>query len=154
MAKKVVTDRGVCIRVACVAFRISESCYRYERKLDAENNEVATWLIRLTNSHRNWGFGLCYLYLRNVKGFKWNHKRVYRIYKEMGLNLRIKPRKRSGLVDLNKLTPIDKCHGAGLKRCRVVHGGGRRLSTNDRRGGQLGAHRRFHFTQPLLMAAS
>jgi putative transposase len=38
-AKKVVADRGVCIRVACVAFRISESCYRYERKLDAENNE-------------------------------------------------------------------------------------------------------------------
>ena len=101
MAKKVVTDRGVCIRVACLAFRISESCYRYERKLDAQNDEVATWLIRLTDNHRNWGFGLwalgfglCYLYLRNVKGFKWNHKRVYRIYKELELNLRIKPRKR------------------------------------------------------------
>ena len=51
---------------------------------------------------------------------------------------------RSGSVDLNRYTPIDKCHGAGLKRCRVVHGGGRRLATNDRRGGQLGAHRRFH----------
>lgn len=24
----------------------------------------------------------------------WNHKRVYRIYRELGLNLRIKPRKR------------------------------------------------------------
>jgi putative transposase len=94
MAKKAVTDRGVCIRVACVAFCISESCYRYERKRDAENDEVATWLIRLTDNHRNWGFGLCYLYLRNVKGFKWNHKRVYRIYKELELNLRIKPRKR------------------------------------------------------------
>ena len=84
MAKKVVAERGVCIRVACVAFSISESCYRYELKLDAENVEVATWLIRLTDNHRNWGFGLCYLYLRNVKGFKWNHKRVYRIYKELG----------------------------------------------------------------------
>ncbi|MFT0214142.1 IS3 family transposase, partial [Pseudomonas sp. F1_0610] len=28
------------------------------------------------------------------KGFKWNHKRVYRIYCELELNLRIKPRKR------------------------------------------------------------
>ena len=83
MAKKVVADRGVCIRVTCLAFRISESCYRYERKLDAENAEVANWLIKLTDNHRNWGFGLCYLYLRNVKGFKWNHKRVYRIYKEL-----------------------------------------------------------------------
>ncbi len=55
---------------------------------------MANWLIKLTDNHRNWGFGLCYLYLRNVKGFKWNHKRVYRIYKEPELNLRIKPRKR------------------------------------------------------------
>ncbi len=61
---------------------------------------------------------------------------------------------RSGSVDLNKLTPIDKCHGVGLKGCRVVHGGGRRLATNDRRGGQLGAHRRFHFMQPLVKPAS
>jgi putative transposase len=77
-----------------VAFRISESCYRYERKLDAENNEVATWLIRLTDNHRNWGLSLCYLYMRNVKGLIWNHKRVYRIYKMLKLYLRIKPRKR------------------------------------------------------------
>jgi hypothetical protein len=37
---------------------------------------------------------LCFLYLRNVKGHRWNHKRVYRIYRELELNLRIKPRKR------------------------------------------------------------
>jgi len=51
----VVADRGVCIRVACVAFRISESCYRYERKHGVENVEVANWLIRLTDNHRNLG---------------------------------------------------------------------------------------------------
>ena len=94
MAQKAVTERGVCIRVACQAFGISESCYRYERKLDAENTEVANWLLRLTDNHRNWGFGLCFLYLRNVKGYKWNHKRVYRIYCDLELNLRIKPKKR------------------------------------------------------------
>ena len=60
---------------------------------------------------------------------------------------------RSGSVDFNRLTPIDKCHGAGLKKCKVVHGDWHRLATNDRRGGQLGAHRR-HFTQPLVKAAS
>ena len=32
--------------------------------------------------------------MRNVKGFGWNHKRVYRIYRELELNLRIKPKKR------------------------------------------------------------
>lgn len=29
-----------------------------------------------------------------MKGYKWNHKRVYRIYCELSLNLRIKPHKR------------------------------------------------------------
>jgi putative transposase len=51
-------------------------------------------LIQLTTSYKDWGFGLCFLYLRNVKGFGWNHKRGYRIYRELELNLRIKPRKR------------------------------------------------------------
>jgi len=55
---------------------------------------IADWLLRLTQAHKRWGFSLCYLYLRNVKGFRWNHKRVYRIYRELELNLRIKPRRR------------------------------------------------------------
>ena len=29
-----------------------------------------------------------------MKGFKWSHKRVYRIYRELELNLQIKPRQR------------------------------------------------------------
>lgn len=32
--------------------------------------------------------------IRNERGFSWNHKRIYRIYKELELNLRIKPHKR------------------------------------------------------------
>ena len=94
MAKRAVKEKGVTIRLACKAFRISESCYRYEAKLNEENELIGDWLIRLTNTYRNWGFGLCFLYLRNVKGFGWNHKRVYRIYRELELNLRIKPKKR------------------------------------------------------------
>ena len=75
-------------------FGISESCYRYEAKLNTENEEIADWLMRITGCHRNWGFLLCYYYLRNVQGFGWNHKRIYRIYRELELNLRIKPKKR------------------------------------------------------------
>lgn len=94
MAQDAVADKNVPISLACAAFGISESCYRYEAKLGCENDEIADWLIRLTDNHRNWGFGLCFLYLRNVKGRGWNHKRVYRIYRALELNLRIRPKKR------------------------------------------------------------
>jgi len=94
MAQKAVTEKHVSIRLACWMFSISETCYRYQAKLSSENAEIADWPIRLTHNQRNWGFGLCFLHLRNVKGFAWNHKRVYRIYRELELNLRIKPKKR------------------------------------------------------------
>jgi len=94
MAQKAVVDKGISIRMSCWMFSISETCYRYQGKLSNENAEIADWLTQLTDNHRNWGFGLCFLYLRNVKHFGWNHKRVYRIYRELELNLRIKPKKR------------------------------------------------------------
>ena len=94
MAQDAVRHRRVSIGLACSTFVVSETCYRYQPKLSTENAEIADWLVRLTHNQRNWGFGLCYLYLRNVKGFAWNHKRVYRIYRELELNLRIKPKKR------------------------------------------------------------
>lgn len=94
MAKNVVEASCCSIRLACQVFGISETCYRYQAKLGHENAVIADWLVRLTHNQRNWGFGLCYLYLRNVKGFGWNHKRIYRIYRALELNLRIKPKKR------------------------------------------------------------
>lgn len=94
MAKEAVAKGNVSIRMACLSFVVSERCYRYQSKLNTENQVIADWLIRLTHNQRNWGFGLCYFFLRNVKGFGWNHKRVYRIYRELELNLRIKPKKR------------------------------------------------------------
>lgn len=86
--------RGVSVRLACAAFLVSETCYRYQPKLSDENAGIADWPIRLTHNQRNWGFGLFYLHLLKVQGFGWNHKRVYRIYRELALNLRIKPKKR------------------------------------------------------------
>ena len=94
MAKEAVRGKSLSIRQACEAFGISGTCYGYEPKLAGENELLADWLVRLTVNQRNWGFGLCFLYLRNVKGYGWNHKRVYRIYCELELNLRIKPKKR------------------------------------------------------------
>ncbi len=94
MAKEAMTIHNTSISLLCRAFSISETCYRYEPKLKSDNELIADLLLGLTLNQRNWGFGLCFLYLRNVKGYHWNHKRVYRIYRALELNMRIKPNKR------------------------------------------------------------
>ena len=94
MAKSVVKEKGISIRMACWIFDISEHCYRYQSQRNDDNILIANWLTRLTDNNRTWGFGLCFLYLRNVKKLPFNHKRVYRIYCELELNLRIKPKRR------------------------------------------------------------
>lgn len=79
MARNAVARRGANIALACRAFGVSETRYRYGPKLRAENEEIADLLTGLTDARKNWGFGLCSLHLRNVKGPPWNHKRVYPI---------------------------------------------------------------------------
>ena len=107
LAHEVVSTNKMSISLACRTFMISETCYRYTPKLSDENEKIAALLLDLSQCQRNWGFGLCFLYLRNVKGYTWNHKRVYRIYRELELNLR-----RDSLEELIK-TLTD---GAGARK--------------------------------------
>lgn len=74
MAETAVERRGISIALACRAFRVSETCYRYSPKLRDENEEIADLLTGLADARKTWGFGLCFLHLRNVKGHPWNHK--------------------------------------------------------------------------------
>ncbi len=57
IAKRVVAERGVSIRLACLISSVSETCYRFEAKKNAENEQITGWLLRLTDNNRNWGFG-------------------------------------------------------------------------------------------------
>jgi hypothetical protein len=41
------------------------------KKLKDENEEIADLLVGLTDARKTWGFGLCFLHLRNVKGHPW-----------------------------------------------------------------------------------
>jgi putative transposase len=76
MAGKAVALHGVSIALACRTFEVSETCYRYSAKLNDENEQIADLLIGLTRAKKTWGFGLCFLYLRNVRGHRWNHIRA------------------------------------------------------------------------------
>jgi putative transposase len=94
MAKQVIERHQISQRQTSAILGISLTVLRYTPKIKVEDERIADWLMRLTTAHKRWGFGLCYLYLRNVQHMNWNHKRVYRIYRELELNLRIKPRRR------------------------------------------------------------
>ncbi|GIV29794.1 MAG: transposase [Bacteroidia bacterium] len=50
-------------------------------------------LTKLIEQHPAIGFWMCYHRLRRM-GFPWNHKRVYRVYTAMQLNIRRRARKR------------------------------------------------------------
>jgi putative transposase len=98
----------VSIALACRTFSVSETCYRYTPKLDRENDRIADLLVGLTQARRTWDFGLCFLYLRKVKGQTWNLKRVYRIYCELELNMRINSKKRQKREKTEELAVPDQ----------------------------------------------
>ncbi|MDL2251930.1 IS3 family transposase, partial [Odoribacter sp. OttesenSCG-928-J03] len=83
---------GVSFRQACILFSLSSSVYYYQAKRK-DDSEIIAQLSALSEAHRRWGFWLMYHRLRKL-GYRWNHKRVYRVYTQMRLNLRCKRKKR------------------------------------------------------------
>lgn len=45
MAQRAKVEFNTSIRLICNAFSISETCYRYQTKLNNENVEIADWLL-------------------------------------------------------------------------------------------------------------
>ena len=66
MASQVVKERRIAIKRACGLFSVSQTCYRYRATLLDDNARIADWLLRLAYANRTWGFGLCFLWPRNV----------------------------------------------------------------------------------------
>jgi putative transposase len=66
-------------------------------------------LLQLAAWKPRWGFPKMYAYLRN-QGHKVNHKRIRRVYRELGLNLRIKPKKRLPVRDPQPLEAPDSAN--------------------------------------------
>lgn len=71
---------------------LSRSSYAYEPDT-TRDQVVIEALQRLAEEHPAYGFQMMFDKLRQ-EGFRWNHKRVYRIYRVLKLNLRRKGKKR------------------------------------------------------------
>ena len=79
-------------RQACRFLRISRTAIRYQSQ-KRDDEEIIKLLMEIGEQKPRWGFKKMYDYLKN-EGHAWNHKKVRRIYREIGLNLRVKPKKR------------------------------------------------------------
>jgi putative transposase len=83
---------GLSERQACKVLDLSRSVFRYQRQ-KPDNSEIEKELLALAERKPRWGFSKMLAYLKR-NGHGWNHKRVRRVYCELHLNLRVKPRKR------------------------------------------------------------
>ena len=92
MAQYAAQEHDLSERKACSLLNISRTAYRYRSK-KPDDTEIRKQLQILAERKPRWGFGKMRDYLRN-QGYRWNHKRIRRVYREMKLNLRVKPKKR------------------------------------------------------------
>ena len=91
------------INRACSCVGFSRASF-YRKPIDKSERDapVITVLNTLVSKHTRWGFGLCFDWLR-YEGYPWNHKRVWRVYKDMGLNLPRRTKKRLPKIERQPL---------------------------------------------------
>lgn len=83
---------GVSQRQACKAVHLSSSTKRYQKRRGKDAPVIAN-LQGLVEKFPAIGFWQCYYRIRR-SGFTWNHKRVYRVYTLLKLNIRRRARRR------------------------------------------------------------
>jgi putative transposase len=73
-------------------FKLSRTVYSYSPKLP-DDGPLIDALVGLADQYPRYGFGKLFRLIRR-QGHTWNHKRVYRLYCALKLNLRRKGKKR------------------------------------------------------------
>lgn len=98
-ARDLVERYEVSERRACSVVGLSRSTLRYTSRLK-EPVGLRRRLRELAAQRRRWGYKRLTVILRRDNGFRVNHKRVYRIYREEGLAVRQRRRRRRGAAEV------------------------------------------------------
>lgn len=85
-------EHSISVRQVCKLLGTHPSVYRYKPKVK-DDEPIREQLQAMAERHSTWGFWMMYYRLR-LLNYRDNHKRVYRIYTEMKLNLRRKHKRR------------------------------------------------------------
>ena len=89
---------GLSERRACRLVGLARTSCRYERQRQGEEEKLKARLHSLAGERRRFGYRRLTVLLRR-EGWAVNHKRVYRLYREEGLGVRRRKRKRIGAVE-------------------------------------------------------
>lgn len=84
---------GISERMACRIMAISQNTKRYTKKHDPENARLTERLKALSSNHPRYGYRRLHVMLLR-EGEHINVKRTYRLYKQAGLTLKKKSKKR------------------------------------------------------------
>ncbi len=87
-----VKEHCISISGACRAVSMARSMFYYEYQRE-DDTVIIKAIHTVLEKHPRYGFWAIFDRLKR-KGHKWNHKRVYRVYKALGLNIRRKVKKR------------------------------------------------------------
>ncbi|WP_423825998.1 IS3 family transposase [Serratia liquefaciens] len=84
---------GASERQICFALRLSRSSFRY-RSVAADDSALRLRIREITETRIHYGYRRVHVMLRR-EGWRDNHKRIYRLYCEQGLSLRLKRPRRN-----------------------------------------------------------
>ena len=120
------TERDFGVTRACGLIGISRSLFRYRRRRP-DSAPLRARIEEIAAAKRRYGYRRVYLRLRR-EGWTVNRKRVYRLYREAGLAVRRRQRKRIGIVERKPL-PKPTAANVSWSMDFVADGliGGRRL---------------------------
>lgn len=93
LIRYMVSEHRISSRQACSALRMPRSSFAYQRITKEEDVAIVEQLEALIDKHPSIGFWKCFYRLRRM-GYPWNHKRVYRVYTSLKLNIRRRYKKR------------------------------------------------------------
>jgi putative transposase len=90
-----VAEHQFSVSRATAAVKLSRAAYyrKPKKRQPRADGPVIDALNELVDKCPRWGFWMCYDRLR-LDGHRWNHKRVWRVYCEMKLNLPRRKKKR------------------------------------------------------------
>ena len=82
----------ISIRKACCLTKLNRSSFYY-KSVSKDDSKIIEKLHELADKHPTYGFRKLRFMIKN-QGYPWNHKRIYRVYKQLKMNIKRKRKRR------------------------------------------------------------